>query len=237
MTPTEVSRMSDRDQRAMGKRIRLARELHGKSLAELARQLASHDKKPEMHRAYSSKISAWELGKVRPSDKAIRLLAKFYGVSAEWLLTGTFADGMANGFGDRLKGRLEELELSVDDEMGGVVAAKLRAWIDGKVVPSRTVLSKVAEVLDTTPEWLLFGDRPKTAVELKQIREEIRSIEKHLLAAGAALGRLKSALTAVEVQTQSSPRPRTRASRREGPKLVITEKALRELLREQTEKK
>ncbi|MCQ8242046.1 hypothetical protein [Rhizosaccharibacter radicis] len=75
---------------------------------------------------------------------------------------------------ERLQGRLDRLDLSVDAaaERAGLPAARLRRVLDGtEPVPRGRALQRLAEVLDSSVAWLVGLD-PDEAVPEEFLRED-----------------------------------------------------------------
>ena len=100
-----------------------------------------------------------------------------------------------NGFSERLRGLAFKKGANYADiakATGAATRQSVSLWMTGKTIPKPEALQKLADFLDCTPEYLLFGtgesavnktpsldELAKAIVEmrdlLKEIREELRS--------------------------------------------------------------
>lgn len=67
------------DRKAIGERLRLARQARGWSLREFAERI---------NQAYQT-VAAWEVGRTMPSPEILGYAAQVLGVSLDWLVYGT----------------------------------------------------------------------------------------------------------------------------------------------------
>lgn len=108
--------------------------------------------------ASSGNISGWVNKKAVPSYVNQGRLAKFLCVPPEFLTTNHGAQ-LHNTLANRLNFKIKDLNLNKGDVYGamGVTYYIFNTWIKGKKEPDFKELSDLAELLETTPQWLRNG--------------------------------------------------------------------------------
>lgn len=115
-------------------------------------------------------VSAWYRGKTQPRTKFMNKLSSFLGTTSDWLLDGK-GDEQAdnnnlpyskepNPVAARIKARMLELGVAGVDLVNTTSATKgaVSKWVRGGAIPSQPFVSKLAVVLETTPNWILYGE-------------------------------------------------------------------------------
>ena len=108
--------------------------------------------------ASSGNISGWVNQKSVPSYVNQGRLAKFLCVPIEFLTTNHGAQ-LHNTFANRINFKIKSLNLNKGDVYGamGVTYYIFNTWIKGKKEPDFKEMSDLAELLETTPQWLRKG--------------------------------------------------------------------------------
>lgn len=108
--------------------------------------------------ASSGNVSGWvnEGRTAAPKNRAT--LAKFFGVTPQWLITKH--EPLEDLFPIRLTFKIAQSKLSRQEiyTLLNVSYYILNSWMTGKKAPNEEQLNDLAAVLDTTPSWLLHGD-------------------------------------------------------------------------------
>lgn len=115
-------------------------------------------------------VSAWYRGKTMPRSEYINKLSSFLETTPEWLLEAVGDEHIdidnpshikeANPVAARIRSRMLELELGGVDLVNTTSATKgaVSKWVRGGAIPSQPFLAKLAVVLETTPNWILYGE-------------------------------------------------------------------------------
>lgn len=161
----------------ISKRIKQLRKERGMTQAELGSKLG----------VIKQTISSWETGVSNPNNETLAIMAKFFGVSVDYLLgteasnnqlssdTGIkdsfdkrkygffFDDLLKNIFISRLKKSLTEKELSIDEfsEIVSFDTQRCSAYLKGEYEPSLEDLIEISKILNVSTDYLL-GQIPET---------------------------------------------------------------------------
>ncbi|GAA0346889.1 hypothetical protein GCM10008931_42700 [Oceanobacillus oncorhynchi subsp. oncorhynchi] len=146
----------------IGERINYLRNQKGISMSDLAKAIESN----------SSAISAWENNQKNPSTNSVIAMAEYFNVSLDWLLKGeefkltmnipTELEGEhkdAISTYERIREVIEEKGFSFVDieEDIKIPFAEIGKWRRGVMEPSKEYLSKIADYLDVSLDWLSTG--------------------------------------------------------------------------------
>lgn len=156
-----------------GQRLKQLRDSKGISMDKLAKAIGTS----------SSRISDWENEKTHPSSVFVVRIARFFGVSTDWLLTGEdyihehqkSGEDRANhnellemiNFSKRLKKLRELKELSVDalSEKVGIASSRISDWENGKSFPSLPELVALSRFFAVSIDYLITGQDHMTERE------------------------------------------------------------------------
>jgi transcriptional regulator with XRE-family HTH domain len=142
-------------------------------------------------------------------------------------------------FAGRLLGKLKEKGLSQDglrELLGSNSTGLVSNWIKRDRPPKAEMLLRVAQILGTTPQWLLHGDGQEAGNETKtdevtNLRERVRTLENQLRAIQQIAGS-KGAAELTEVASASYDQKRKQGS---GEKKVVVHPSIQKALDEQAE--
>ena len=115
-------------------------------------------------------VSAWYRGRAQPRTENINKLSNFLQTTSEWLLDGTGEEHKdrenqtsvkdANPVARRLRARMHDLNIASVDLVHTTSATKgaVSKWVRGGAIPSQPFIAKLAVILETTPNWILYGE-------------------------------------------------------------------------------
>ena len=95
--------------------------------------------------------------------------------------------------GERIRSAREQLGLTLKEVADGVGVSfqSVQQWEDGTSSPKKTRLNNLAKVLETTPEWLIFGAGHASKKDVVETSDFINSPEFIILMRGAYLEAIK----------------------------------------------
>lgn len=150
----------------INKRIKQLRKERGMTQAELGNKLG----------VIKQTISSWETGVSNPNNETLAIMAKFFGVSVDYLLgtetsinqlssdTRFFDNLLKDIFISRLKKTLKEKELSENDfsKIVSFDTKKCDSYLKGESEPLLEDLIEISKVLHVSIDYLL-GQTSETA--------------------------------------------------------------------------
>lgn len=129
--------------------------------------------------AGSSTVCLWANGKSLPQSRYIVKLAELLKTTPQWILTGeddspdhitdVFVDTKA--IGNRLQEKMwdEKINHSMVARALSLKSSKVHHWVKGRALPKDDLLEQVAELLNTTPDWIMTGKIKKSEDTHKKV--------------------------------------------------------------------
>ena len=168
---------------ALGRSIQAKRLEAGLSMAELSRALGYKT---------TAAVTAWESGKVMPTERTLKRIAGIVGCEYNELLAECEEPPAkrTDALGENIRKRREELGLSRGEValamgvgMPGLTRTHMKKWEEGNVIPSTEKLMLLANALDSTIDSLLFGkpseeDKERYAEAAKAAANQVTDEEK-----------------------------------------------------------
>lgn len=167
-TPQYLLGFTDESSISTGNKIKLLRQEKNITQKELGAELNLAE----------STISLYESDKRTPDNGTLIDIARFFGVSTDYLL-GSGQDDMFAG--ERIKTLRKNMGISVETiaERSGLNRATIYRYENGDIEKiSAKTLSKISEVLNTTPQYLLgFTGEDKEVEDMQSIPNGVDSVQ------------------------------------------------------------
>lgn len=139
-----------------------------------------------------STIAMYEVGQREPDNEILNRIADYFNVTTDYLLGRTDEKNkpggllMSVGFGKRLREMREKKGLTQAElaKIASLGESTISFYESGKREPNYEVLVALADILDTTPNYLITGknewwekDKPPTDIELEEFVKNSANIK------------------------------------------------------------